>query len=226
MMLQRYLKKSDDDAISPVIGIMLMLVVTIIIAAVVAAFSTGLISDTEVPPNAVLDVSLDACYDGGFSSYPMFSIGYVSGDADLDTAKMSIDFSWKCPYCGWSTTYHYAPDLDNHQTCSGAYAALIYPQTEPLWSSEPSLWAGNHIFKPGQTMITPTIYCWCAYDSSTLLYDNCCMQWLLGGEINECIVYGCLNEDCYLPSSIVGQELGVIIRYNEHIIYDDVVVIE
>ena len=34
--------KKKEDAVSPVIGVMLMLVVTIVIAAVVAAFASGM----------------------------------------------------------------------------------------------------------------------------------------------------------------------------------------
>ena len=39
--------KKKEDAVSPVIGVMLMLVVTIVIAAVVAAFAGGLATETE-----------------------------------------------------------------------------------------------------------------------------------------------------------------------------------
>ena len=43
-----------DDAVSPVIGIMLMLVVTIVIAAVVAAVASGLVTSTEPAPTAIV----------------------------------------------------------------------------------------------------------------------------------------------------------------------------
>ena len=46
-----------DDAVSPVIGVMLMLVVTIVIAAVVVMFSTGLAGDTKTTPTALFEVS-------------------------------------------------------------------------------------------------------------------------------------------------------------------------
>ncbi len=46
----------NEHAVSPVVGVMLMLVVTIIIAAVVSAFSGGLTSDTEKAPSASIDV--------------------------------------------------------------------------------------------------------------------------------------------------------------------------
>jgi len=52
-------KSNKDDAVSPVIGVMLMLVVTIVIAAVVAAFASGLGGDVESAPAAVFDVGLD-----------------------------------------------------------------------------------------------------------------------------------------------------------------------
>lgn len=46
----------QDDAVSPVIGVMLMLVVTIIIAALVSAFAGGLATTNEAPPTVTFDV--------------------------------------------------------------------------------------------------------------------------------------------------------------------------
>ena len=54
------LTHKKDDAVSPVIGVMLMLVVTIVIAAVVAAFAGGLGSDVEMAPTAALDIDVYA----------------------------------------------------------------------------------------------------------------------------------------------------------------------
>ena len=54
------MKKQNEDAVSPVIGVMLMLVVTIVIAAVVAAFAGGLATETESAPVAVLDADVYA----------------------------------------------------------------------------------------------------------------------------------------------------------------------
>ena len=55
-------KSNKEDAVSPVIGVMLMLVVTIVIAAVVAAFATGMGADVNMAPAAALDVVV---YDDG-----------------------------------------------------------------------------------------------------------------------------------------------------------------
>lgn len=49
------LTERKEDAVSPVIGVMLMLVVTIVIAAVVAAFAGGIATDTEPSPSVVLN---------------------------------------------------------------------------------------------------------------------------------------------------------------------------
>lgn len=47
-----------DDAVSPVIGVMLMLIVTVVIAAVVVAFATGTVSDSPgLTPTAKLEYS-------------------------------------------------------------------------------------------------------------------------------------------------------------------------
>ena len=73
--------KKKEDAVSPVIGVMRMLVVTIVIAAVVAAFAGGLGSDVEMAPTAALDI--DVTSDG------KVKIESLSGEA-LVTKDISI----------------------------------------------------------------------------------------------------------------------------------------
>lgn len=55
-------KETEDRAVSPVIGVILMVAITVILAAVIAAFVLGIGIDDE-PPRAALDVS--AVYDAG-----------------------------------------------------------------------------------------------------------------------------------------------------------------
>lgn len=57
-MQRRIDMEKRDDAVSPVIGVMLMLVVTIIIAAVISGFAGGLVTSQEPAPSASFDVSL------------------------------------------------------------------------------------------------------------------------------------------------------------------------
>ena len=74
----------NSEAISPVIGVMLMLVVTIIVAAAVSAFAGGFASDQKKTPVAQIDVQLKT---GG--SYPKLVLTHLGGDA-LDTGDLKI----------------------------------------------------------------------------------------------------------------------------------------
>lgn len=92
------MQKKSDDAVSPVIGVMLMLVVTIVIAGVVAAFGTGITGDVESAPNVVLDVKILSNFgaladEHGELSGPDFQIRHVSGDP-LDTGEIEIQMAW------------------------------------------------------------------------------------------------------------------------------------
>ena len=51
------IQTKSEDAVSPVIGVMLMLVVTIVIAAVVAVFASGVGMDAEPAPATILTVT-------------------------------------------------------------------------------------------------------------------------------------------------------------------------
>ena len=94
------IQKKSDDAVSPVIGVMLMLVITVVVAGVIAAFGTGMVGETESAPNVVLDVKILEYYQAlpGSTLYdsggPDFQIRHVSGDP-LDTGDIEIQMSWK-----------------------------------------------------------------------------------------------------------------------------------
>ena len=85
------MKKTEqkEDAVSPVVGVMLMLVVTIIIAAVVAAFAGGLATDTEVPPTASLETKISI---NSYGNVEMV-IQHLGGDP-IDTARTKLVTTW------------------------------------------------------------------------------------------------------------------------------------
>lgn len=88
--------KKSDDAVSPVIGVMLMIVIVVIIAAVVTAFATGMMSETEAAPVAALDVEI-LNSEASLSDVrgPELFITHRSGDA-VDTKDIELQFSWVC----------------------------------------------------------------------------------------------------------------------------------
>lgn len=78
-----------DDAVSPVIGVMLMLIVTVVIAAVVVAFATGTVSDSPgLTPTALLEYS----GQNTDSQLRSFDIKHNGGDTlSLDNILVVID---------------------------------------------------------------------------------------------------------------------------------------
>ncbi|WP_319377846.1 type IV pilin N-terminal domain-containing protein [uncultured Methanocorpusculum sp.] len=75
----------NNDAVSPVVGVMLMLVVTIIIATVVASFASGLGSDTSNTPTAVFTENVQS--NGGFLS--LVTLTHKGGDT-LSVAEVKL----------------------------------------------------------------------------------------------------------------------------------------
>lgn len=80
-----------EDAVSPVVGVMLMLVVTIIIAAVVSGFAGGLMSSTEKPPTIAMDVSIA---NNGYWTGSHFSAEVTSLDEMVSTADLQLTTQW------------------------------------------------------------------------------------------------------------------------------------
>jgi FlaG/FlaF family flagellin (archaellin) len=76
------MKQFKENAVSPVVGVMLMLVVTIIIAAVVSGFAGGLMKTQTKPPQATIT--------GTFSVTQGMTITNAGGDA-LPTSSILIE---------------------------------------------------------------------------------------------------------------------------------------
>jgi FlaG/FlaF family flagellin (archaellin) len=91
-MKRRTDMKERDDAVSPVIGVMLMLVVTIIIAAVVSLFAGGLVGDAKEAPAMTADVSIK---NTGYYATSQFLISVISVSDPIPTADLKIITSWK-----------------------------------------------------------------------------------------------------------------------------------
>jgi len=82
-----------DDAVSPVIGVMLMLVVTIIIAAVVSGFAGGLVGDGDQnPPTLTIDVAIA---NSGSYRGSEFSATVLGVSEPIPTKDLKILTSWE-----------------------------------------------------------------------------------------------------------------------------------
>jgi len=60
MQLQKLLSTDEEQAVSPVIGVILMVAITVILAAVIASFVLGLGDSQEVAPTSTFDFNYDA----------------------------------------------------------------------------------------------------------------------------------------------------------------------
>ncbi len=106
------MKHFDNSAVSPVVGVMLMLVVTIIIAAVVSGFAGGLASDQSRAPQATLicspviesiqdedETNWASDYPSGFEADNGLLFEHKGGDAfslaDIDIQVQSYDTKTK-----------------------------------------------------------------------------------------------------------------------------------
>jgi flagellin-like protein len=76
---------TDDDAVSPVIGVILMVAITVILAAVIASFVLGLGDSTNTTPSA----SFDSDYDATGST---LTLTHESGDT-LQTSQVTTSIS-------------------------------------------------------------------------------------------------------------------------------------
>ena len=86
--------KKQEDAVSPVVGVMLMLVVTIIIAAVVAAFAGGVMTSQEPAPSAIVkpdDYNFVSFESYGSTMYDLTNVTFkhMSGNP-LDLSKVKL----------------------------------------------------------------------------------------------------------------------------------------
>ena len=124
------IRTKSEDAVSPVIGVMLLLVVTIIIAAVVAVFASGVGVDAEPAPTTVVEI--DGLYGSKIETLDTWFVTdedffmNVENYEDADTAKEEgypLYVSYLEHEQGWDLiTYFHSIDNDevvaifNHET--------------------------------------------------------------------------------------------------------------
>jgi flagellin-like protein len=75
----------EDDAVSPVIGVILMVAITVILAAVIASFVLGLGDSQQQTPTASFDFEYESS-----SSGDTLTITHDGGDT-LDGARLSVE---------------------------------------------------------------------------------------------------------------------------------------
>ena len=169
---------SNDRGVSPVVGVMLMLSVTIIIAAIVSATAGSYSGTQKSAPSALLEVHFyeNRSY-GGFTVHAM-TIEHISG-APLQTKDLSIStyFRNESGYLIKGGIRGEVP-VEGESAWSdfraGTYSGALFINDHdrfgsPLRSSSAGYksWFGNSsaVLKAGDLLVTPAQYC--ASDSPT-----------------------------------------------------------
>ena len=73
---------TDEDAVSPVIGVILMVAITVILAAVIASFVLGLGDPEEPAPNLAFEEEFDG---------DELTVTIIRGDSDADADLLEIE---------------------------------------------------------------------------------------------------------------------------------------
>jgi len=116
------MKQMNSDAVSPVVGVMLMLVVTIIIAAVVSAFAGGLGGSQQKTPQATITANpviqaiankaLSESYPTGFTAANGILFENTGGDTfSLDGINIQLEGG------GTKYTITWSDSFDTTATC-------------------------------------------------------------------------------------------------------------
>lgn len=88
------LMKKYDDAVSPVVGVMLMVVITVVIAAVIAVFASGMLGeDTVSDPVLLVDIGNLELRTGSLSPVALSSVEIIHKGGDsvpLETLEISL----------------------------------------------------------------------------------------------------------------------------------------
>ncbi|MBQ2772177.1 MAG: type IV pilin N-terminal domain-containing protein [Methanocorpusculum sp.] len=236
--------KKSDDAISPVIGVMLMLVITVVIAAVVTMFATGVVGDTEPAPVATFDVKILTKYNSGDGIGPDFQIKKLSGD-DIDTKDIEIRVSWtdqngnshyssysadkfkdgkmyeKLPAWGWKISQPlYVEATGQSFSIRSDYTISGYEK------SDRNNYFGNVILKPGLTLTAGVECVWTQGGGSEYVGNQFMDAIFNNGEI--LITSDPRNEEGimkYLPEGTAVDVMFIHLPSNK-VIYDNTVIVQ
>ncbi|MCU4716804.1 type IV pilin N-terminal domain-containing protein [Halapricum hydrolyticum] len=113
---------SDDDAVSPVIGVILMVAITVILAAVIASFVLGLGDTTQTTPSASFDFDYD-------SNNNAVTITHQSGDT-LTASQVSVNVNGTDPGSVGTNGYSFT-DFSGSEISSGSTATVSEGTTPP-----------------------------------------------------------------------------------------------
>ena len=178
-------KAAPDLAVSPVVGVMLMLAITVMIAAIVSAAAGGLSGTEKKAPSAILDVTIYAAKDYGGYSIPSMTIKHISGNV-LPTKDLQIITYYRAPS---GTTVKSSlmgqAAVKGNDSCTTSFTAdkycgVFFINDENRFGSGMiqdsdkgyASWFGNAsaTLRPGDILATPAQLCGAAVNNPSMEY--------------------------------------------------------
>jgi FlaG/FlaF family flagellin (archaellin) len=230
-MSQIMKRTKKDTAVSPVVGVMLMLVVTIIIAAVVASFAGGLVTTTEVAPNAVLDVNINdaVLVDSDSNIYaPDFTIDHLSGDS-LNTADLKINVKWTNSTGITKTNSFSAASIgEDWANMTGISSYYSYGNASMYLNANPSAAFGDAILTNGGHLQTAGnyIYDYFTTPANTVMTANPFIDYVFSGEVTSTYAGGIWSGGVIEDIGTNPVQVTIIHIPSGQIIYDKEVYVE
>lgn len=155
-------QSKKDIAVSPVVGVLLMLVITIIIAAVVSGFAGGLAGTTSAPPQASISVKILDRDDGMKDVNKSIEFKLLSGDP-IPTKDLAI-LTYYTNKTGYTYKHEQTVSTDLIDLYNGtAYTAGYYTRVPHLsnlgkgLAKDNSNHFGNFTWTVGDVMRTGTL---------------------------------------------------------------------
>jgi len=115
---------ADDDAVSPVIGVILMVAITVILAAVIGTFVLGLGNDLQNnPPSAQFtfsensDENLTITHDSG-QPVDVNNLNVTGGDLDTKTNAGPATNQFSCQHSEWGNDTWSSAELGAGDSCT------------------------------------------------------------------------------------------------------------
>lgn len=146
-------KKNQDDAVSPVVGVMLMIVITVIIAAVITTFATGVLGDeSSTTPVAMIELE-NIKSNGGYLTIVEFV--HKGGDVLMwENVEVSLVGNLQ-------TITNYFPGVHGNLTMSGKSGTGVAAEAGDYIRVTVSPVVMDGYYFPGEEVV------WTMYDKRT-----------------------------------------------------------
>lgn len=89
----RHIRGEKEPAVSPVVGIMLMLTITLILAAIISGFSGGIAGSGSKPPQLLFEASM--VHDTQNEADSFLDIRIISVSKGIPTKDLKLQTEWK-----------------------------------------------------------------------------------------------------------------------------------